>query len=246
MTDKENKEKIVSIIETKNFSLKGFTFIEGFPDLGLAGTIGSKYIIDKLKFEEIGHIDSKLFLPMIRIQEGIPIHPVRLYVSKKEKVVIAIAEQLIDNIIANQLAEELVNWIKKKGITKVISTSGAKIPDGKIVYAFASNENSKKIINKCKIEMIKTGLTSGVTALLMLYLKDSNLDAICLLGNAKNNADYLAAAEVVKTICLITKMKVDIIPLLEEAKILEKALMENIKTIEENKVSKQDSTPMYI
>jgi hypothetical protein len=81
--------------------------------------------------------------------------------------------------------------------------------------------------------MIQTGLTSGVTALLMLYLKDSNMDAICLLGNAKNNADYIAAAEVVKVICALTKMKVDIDPLLQEAKTLEKALMENIKTIEE-------------
>jgi uncharacterized protein len=239
------KEKLVSIVETKNISMKGFTFIEGFPDLGLAGTIGTKYLIDKLKFEEMGHIDSDLFLPMIRIQEGLPIHPVRLYASKKNKVVIVIAEQLIDNSLAPQMAEELVNWIKKKGITKVISTSGARIPDGKMVYAFASNENSKKIINKHKIEMIQTGLTSGVTALLMLYLKDSNMDAICLLGNAKNNADYIAAAEVVKVICSLTNMKVDIAPLLAEAKVLEKALMENIKTIEDNKVGKTDSNPMY-
>jgi uncharacterized protein len=240
------KEKLITITEIKNVNMKGFTFIEGFPDLGLAGTIGTKYLIDKLKFEEIGHIDSKLFLPMIRIQDGLPIHPVRLYANRKNKVVIVIAEQLIDNLIASQMAQELINWIKKKGINKVISTSGARIPDGKMVYAFASNQNSKKIIEKHKIEMIKTGLTSGVTALLMLYLKDSNMDAICLLGNAKNNADYLAAAEVVKTICSLTGMKVDIAPLLEEAKVLEKALVENIKTIEENKVSKNDSTPMYV
>ena len=246
MTDKENKSKVISIVESKNYNMKGFTFIEGFPDLGLAGTIGSKYIIDKLKFEEIGYIDSKLFLPMIRIQEGVPIHPVRLYANKKNKIVIAITEQLIDNALAIPMAEELVQWIKKKGITKVIATSGARIPGGKIVYAFASNENSKKIILKNKIEMINSGLTSGVTALLMLHLRDIDVDAICLLGNAKNNADYLAAAEVVKTICTLTEMKIDIVPLLEEAKVLEKALIENIKTIEENKVGKRDSTPMYI
>ena len=242
------REKLISIIETKTISLKGFTFIEGFPDLGLAGTIGTKYIIDKLKFEEVGHIDSRLFLPMIRIQDGIPIHPVRLYASKKNKIIIGIAEQLIDNNVSVQMADELVNWIKKKGITKVISTSGARIPDGKMVYAFASNEASKKLINKYKIEMIRTGLTSGVTALLMLKLRDVNIDSICLLGNAKNNADYIAASEVVKTICLITGMKVDIEPLLQEAKVLEKALMENIKTIEENKGNnntKNDSAPMY-
>ncbi len=237
--------KLIKIVETKNMPLKGFTFIEGFPDLGLAGTIGSRYLVDKLKFEQIGYIDSRHFMPMIRIQNGLPVHPVRIYANKKYKVVIGLAEQIIDNIIAAPTSDELVAWIKKKGITRVISTSGVRIPDGKPVYAFASNEASKKIIHKNNIPMIDNGITSGVTALLMLGLKDNNIEAFCVLGNAKNNADYNAAAEVVKIICALTKISIDVKPLLEEAKTLEESIIKHLKTIEETKEVKPDSTPMY-
>ncbi|MFA6065213.1 MAG: PAC2 family protein [archaeon] len=239
------KEKIISIIETKNTPLKGFTFIEGFPDLGLAGTIGARYIVEKLKFEQMGYIDSSAFMPMIRIQNGVPIHPVRIYVNKKNKVVVVLSEQIIDNNLAYPMTQEILVWIKKKGITRVISTSGVKIPDGKSIYAFASNEKSKKLIKENKIEIIENGVTSGVTALLMLALKDNNIEAFCLMGNAKSNADYDAAAEVVKTICCLTKMELDVKPLLNEAKVLEKAIVEHLKSIEDTKDNKTDSTPMY-
>jgi uncharacterized protein len=241
----DKKEKIIQIIETKNVPLKGFTFIEGFPDLGLAGTIGARYLVEKLRFDQIAYIDSKAFVPMIRIQNGLPIHPVRIYLNKKDKVVIALAEQIIDNSLAAPMAEELVAWIKKKGITRVVSTSGVRIPEGRAIYAFASNEASKKIIKANNIEMIENGITSGITALLMLCLKDNNIEAFCLLGNAKNSADYNAAAEVVKAICVLTGMKIDVKPLLEDAKKLEEAIVKHLKTVEETKELKPDSTPMY-
>ncbi len=246
MAEKEKPEnKLIRIVETKNVLMKGFTFIEGFPDLGLAGTIGARYLVEKLKFEQVGYIESKHFMPMIRIQNGLPVHPVRIYVNKKYKVAVGLAEQIIDNTIASATAEELVAWFKKKGISRVISTSGVRIPDGKPVYAFASNESSKKIIHKNNIPLIDNGITSGVTALLMLGLKDNDIEAFCVLGNAKNNADYNAAAEVVKIICALTKMSIDVKPLLDEAKTLEESLIKHLKTIEETKEVKPESTPMY-
>jgi len=236
-------------VETKNTSLKGYTLIEGFPDLGLAGTIGARYIVDKLKFEQIGFVDSDLFMPITRIANGVPLHPVRIYASKKDKVVIIISEQIIDNKMATSMARELVEWVKKKGISRVISTSGVKMPQGKDVYAFASDEKSKKVIKENKIEIITEGVTSGVTALLMLYLKDNKIEAFCILGNARNNADYSAAAEVVKTIATITKIKIDTQPLIDEAKKLEVAISSQLKNIEDQqaKETRVDSsqTPMF-
>lgn len=239
------KEKVIRIVELKNVNLRGFTLIEGFPDLGLAGTIGSRYLVEKLKFEQIAFIDSKAFLPMIRIQSGVPVHPARIYVNKKSKVAVIIAEQIISNLLAPLMAEELVGFVKRKGIKRVISTSGVRIPDGKPIYAFASNEKSKKAIKKANIELIESGITSGVTALLMLALKDNNIEAFCLLGNAQNNADYNAAAEVVKAIGQLTGLRIDVKPLLEEAKNLQESIVKHLKTIEENRETKPESTPMY-
>ncbi len=244
------KEKVMRIIELKNTPMKGWTLIEGFPDLGLAGTIGARHIVEKLKFDLAGYVESDLFLPIIRIDNGVPVHPVRIYSSKKNKMVVFISEQIIDNKMAPIISREIIEWIKKKGITRVISTSGVKLPEGKSVYAFATDERSKKVIRDNKIELINEGVTSGVTALLMLYLKDNKIEAFCLLGNAKNNADYNAAAEVVKAICTITKIELDVAPLLEEAKKLEETLTKHLKTLEEQKdkeetQTRNPSTPMY-
>ena len=244
MTEKENK-KLIEFVETKKIQLKGYTLIEGFPDLGLAGTIGSRYLIDKLKMTEIGYVSSPAFLPIIRIHEGIPMHPVRIYASKKHKLAVILAEQIIDNRLADVVAKNLVEWVKKKGIKRVISTSGIKIPNGKDIYAFASDNNSKKAIKKAKFEIINDGITSGVTALLMLYLKDNKIEAFCLLGNAKNNADYHAAAAIVKAFCKLTGIYLDIKPLLQEAKKLEDAIVKHLKTLETKKETKVGRTPMY-
>jgi uncharacterized protein len=244
------ERKFFEFVEKKNVNLSGFTLIEGFPDVGLAGTIGARYISEKLGFEQIGHIDSPLFSPIIRINDGVPMHPVRIYASKKHKTVILLAEQIIPNNIASVMAREIVEWIKKKKIKQVIATSGIKNPSGKSVYAFASDEKSKKIIKKNNLELINNGITSGVTAMMMLYLKDNNVVGFCLIGNAKNNADYFAAAEIVKAFCNLIKIKVvDIKPLLKEARELENAITSHLKTMETQKKLVDEpmmqGTPMY-
>lgn len=244
MVEKENK-KLIEFVEIKKITLKGYTLIEGFPDLGLAGTIGSRYLIEKLKMTQVGYIDSPLFMPVIRIHEGVPMHPVRIYASPKHKLAVVLAEQIIDNRLSNVVAKELVDWIKKRGIKRVISTSGIRVPNGKDVYAFASDNNSKKAIKKADFEMIKDGVTSGVTALLMLYLKDNKIEAFCLLGNAKNNADYHAAAAIVKSFCKLTGICIDVKPLLAEAKKLEDAIVKHLKTLKTKKETKVGRTPMY-
>ncbi|MDD4251347.1 MAG: PAC2 family protein [Candidatus ainarchaeum sp.] len=248
--NKNNDKKYFDFVEKTKMNLSGFTLIEGFPDVGLAGTIGARYLSERLGFETIGHVDSVLFSPIIRITNGVPMHPVRIYASKKYKTVILLAEQIIPNNIAGIMAKEIVEWIKLKKIKQVIATSGIKSLTGNSVYAFASDENSKKIIKKHNLELIENGVTSGVTAMMMLYLKDNNIVAYCLIGNARNNADYYAAAEIVKAFCKIINVSIDVKPLLKEAKILEEAITQHLKTLQTQKKADDEpeilkGTPMY-
>ncbi len=249
MSEKELKS-FFNFVENTKINLTGFTLIEGFPDVGLAGTIGARYLSEKLGFEQIGYINSTLFSPIIRINNGVPMHPVRIYANKKYKAVILISEQIIPNSIASIMAKEIVEWVKKKKIKQVIATSGIKTPDGKSVYAFASDEQSKKIIKKNNLELINNGITSGVTAMMMLYLKDNSIIAFCLIGNAKNNADYYAAAEIVKAFCKLINVCIDVKPLLKEARELENAISQHLKTLEAQKKMVDEpemirGTPMY-
>ncbi|MCK4714600.1 MAG: PAC2 family protein, partial [Candidatus Aenigmarchaeota archaeon] len=57
----------VEIVETKKYNLKSPYLIEGFPGIGLVGTISANYIIEKLGMERFGYITSDQFSPLTSV-----------------------------------------------------------------------------------------------------------------------------------------------------------------------------------
>ncbi|MCD6434250.1 MAG: proteasome assembly chaperone family protein [Candidatus Diapherotrites archaeon] len=241
-------EEVVKIVEEKKAQLKGYTLIEGFPGLGLVGIICSKYLVEKLKMEEIGYIDSKNFLPVIRIHKGIPVRPARIFMDRKKKIAVLLCEQLILPKVLYALRDAIVNWTKKKGFSRVISINGIRAEEGISLYGIAANRESLEELKKHKVEVIEEGVTTGLTSLLLLAFKDSNIEAFSLLGNVHINADYKASAEVLKKLNEILKLNVDVRPLMKEAKELEKAITQHIakmQSLQEEEVKRLGHAPMY-
>ena len=137
------------------------------------------------------------------------------------------------------------DWIQKKGITSLISLSGIhafdKDPEQPIIYGIAANEQSKSLLKKHDLKVIEDGITTGVTALILLNLKKTNINAISILGNVRIAADYQAAAEVLKKLSDITKLDIDVKPLMIEAKQVEREIVENLKKFKTTK----DSTEKF-
>ncbi|MFH1240247.1 MAG: PAC2 family protein [Candidatus Diapherotrites archaeon] len=237
MAVKIEKKEIgdIKFVEFKKVDLKGFTLIEGFPGMGLVGTICAKYIVDKMEFEQLGYIDSGMFVPIIRIHEGLPVFPSRIYFSKKMKLVVLVSEQVIPQNHTAKLAKAVVKWIEEKKITKIISLSGIKAtPEGEHtteIYGIASNQKTKKLLKANDIEIIREGITTGVTALILLELMNKKIDAYSLMGNVESAADYTAAAAVMKKLSSILKFKIDVEPLMKEAQDVEQSLIKHMKDI---------------
>ena len=245
----------VKINEFVKKDLKNYTLIEGFPGIGLVGTIAAKYLIEKLEFKNYGCIESDIFIPVIRVRNGKPIEPSRIFINEKRKLLVIISEQIIPHRFMDDFARAVVNWIKEKGIKKIISLSGIRTEEAKEqrrVYGMAANEKSLKILEKHNIAVIKEGVTSGITALTLLELKRTNLEVISLLGEVKMLTDYPAAAEVIKTMNDILKLNINVQPLLKEAKKVEQELskfLENLKQekrkVEELEPSSRDGPRYY-
>ena len=47
----EKEEMRINFVEKVPINFSGYTLIEGFPGMGLVGTIGAKYLAEKMKFE---------------------------------------------------------------------------------------------------------------------------------------------------------------------------------------------------
>tara|TARA_Y100000310_G_scaffold339920_1_gene434120 strand:- start:4295 stop:5038 length:744 start_codon:yes stop_codon:yes gene_type:complete len=233
----------VEFVEFEKTPMKDYTLIEGFPGMGLVGTIAAKYLVDKLDFDYVGYIDSNIFMPIIRIHNGLPVRPARIYVNKKRKLSVLIAEQVVAKQYTDMVAKKTVDWIKGKGITEIISLSGVHAqgdsPKRELIYGIAANEKSKPLLKKYGLTEIGEGITTGITALILLELKRSKNKAISILGNVQMTADYKAAAEVLKKLNEIIGLKLDIEPLMKEAKETEKQLIQQLQKLKETKDSSE-------
>jgi len=200
---------------------------------------------------EIGHIESEIFMPMVRIEKGLPMHPARIYANKEKKLAILIAEQIIPKQHIYYLAKHVSLWAKEKNIKQLISLEGIHTSDEKKaakVYAVASNEKSKEEIKKLGIKLVENGITTGITAMVMLELKKENIKAFSLLADVKNVADYKGSAELIKAVNNVLNLKIPFEPLLKEAKETEKTLLKQLEQLKRTgqAVDKfETKTPMY-
>jgi len=248
-------EPEIKFVEYDKTNLGGYTLIEGFPGLGLVGTIAVKYLVERLKFEQIGHIETNFFIPIISIRNGLPVFPSRIFVHRKKKLVAIISEQIIPKTMVQPMAKAVVRWIARRGINKVISLEGirAKGSPGKMenIYGIADSEKAREEIKKQGITIVADGITTGVTSMILLELsQNKKINSYSLLGNVKIVADYKAAAECLKKLNKILDLQIDIGPLLREAKETEKALLKQLEGLKEThervqKLEDAGATPMY-
>ena len=80
-------------------TFQGYTLIEAFPGVGLVGPMAGSYLIEKLKMEQIGQIDSDLFPPIASIHNGMPLFPARIYKHEKFKLVLVMSEFVIPSSV---------------------------------------------------------------------------------------------------------------------------------------------------
>ncbi len=245
---------LVRFVEKKPINVAGYTLIEGFPGMGLVGTIAVKYLSEKIDCREAGYIVSETFVPIIRVHNGLPVHPSRIYVSDKYKIVLLVSEQIVPQVFTDKMSKGITDWVEKKKINRIISLSGIRALPKKegrqTVYGIASDNASKKMLEKHKVEVIKEGITSGITALMMLEFKDRSLEAFSLLGNVQIAADYKASAALIEKLNEMFGFKIDTAPLKKEAKETEKALLEHLKQLKQasgdvKKFETGTHTPMY-
>jgi len=249
-------EEKIRFVEYEKLNLSGYTLIEGFPGLGLVGTIAVKYLVERQKFEPAGHIETDFFVPIISIKNGKPVFPSRIFIHKRKKLVAILSEQIIPKMKVQDVAKAVVGWIGKKGIKKVISLEGIKTRGAPAktekIYGIADSEKAKEELKKYGVTIVQDGITTGVTALILLELSQNKKTNSCsLLGNVQIAADYKASAECLMKLNEMLDLKINVEPLFKEAKETEKALikqLEGLKQTQDSVTKLERSTgsmPMY-
>jgi len=221
MTDEKNK-----VILTKK--PKGATVIEGFPGIGLVGTIATGFLIDHLECEKIGNyfFENQATPSMIAIHECKLVDPIGIYYNKKNNLVIihAItsaagqewrAADLILDVCEQLTAKELIT------IEGVGSAEKTPTKDGGSFYFTKDKQTSKKLENKGH-QCLNEGIIVGSTAAILLK---SQLKTTCMFAETHTKMpDSKAAAQIIQLIDDYLGLNVDPKPLLKQAEEFEKKL----------------------
>ncbi len=234
--------------------LKKPVLVEGFPGLGLVGTISASYLIEKLKMEPLGYITGEQFPPLAAVHNHRPLYPARMYYSQKHDLIVFISEFVIPIGAVNELAEKIHEFAKKHKVKKIISLGGIAIKgEQDEVYAIASLPELGRELEKIKsVKMIKEGATTGVTGVLLAQGAIEKYPVVSLLAESQEGyMDPKAAAMVLEVLRQIIKVELDTESLEHEAKIIDdkvKNVISKAKTAhsEYKKVQNEGSLgPMY-
>ena len=247
----------IKIHEISKQNLKGAVLIDGFPSVGLVGTIVANFLINTLKLEQIGVIDSPRFPAISIIKDGEPHNPMRLYSGEQvcndgtcNQVVVCVSEFTPPTEITKDLVNTLMDWASKNGCTKIISAEGFNSgpkEEGKDneIYGIASTEGARTWIKDAKVKPFTYGTVGGITGALLNEGKIRNMNVLGLLAEVNDDLpDARAAASVIKAIDeLLLAIDLDPEPLLKEAQELE----QEVQAVRDQVPSEvSSSVPRYI
>lgn len=215
------EEELVRIVELESVR-EGVTIIEGFPDVGLVGTIAASFLVEKLQMSEVGYIESDALPPIISVKSGKVLDLVRIY--GKNDMIVLLSEIPIPLPVIRPLSHKIIEWAISRKAKMIVSLTGMPEPgrlniDTPKVYVLGSNERiSKNALEIDGVEAFTDGYITGVKGMILRECIKRDLDALLILSQAHfNYPDPGSAAEILKYLSKLLSIEIDVKPLLESA-----------------------------
>ena len=194
---------------THPFRLRDPILVEGFPGLGLVGTISASYLVEKLKMDFVGYITSDLFPPLAAIHDYKPHYPARIYISKKHNLIVILSEFIVPVGACYELAQKIHEFAKENKVKQIVSLGGIHLrSEEQKVYAIASDNKLLETLQKAnQVSLIKEGATTGVTGVLLAQGAVEGFPVVSFLSQAhEDHMDPKASAMVLEVLKIHLKL----------------------------------------
>jgi uncharacterized protein len=232
---------VISVRKIMEVNLEGGVVIDGFPSAGLVNAVASECIIRSTKTKMVGVLDSPDFPTLSIISNYLPQFPARIYANEELKIAFFVTELEIDKAMYREIAETMLKWALDHHCRLIISAAGVTIDNEKKIdsvgdetdlFAISSIKSGQATIKKYGFPLLKSGIISGIPAILLNEANLLNFEVIVLAVRViREVPDFRAAATVSDAITkIVPGVYCDIGTLMVEAKMIE----EDIKKIREN------------
>jgi len=251
----------IKIIEIEEMNLRGAYVLDGFPSIGLVGSIVANYIVSALGLRQIAVVDSDTFPAVSMIKNGVPNSPVRLYAGHLgedgDRLVVFVSEFQPPPHVIKELGKAIMDWVEDHKCRMIISPEGISTKqsgrptnlDGNgRVMGVGSTPETRDLLKKNEVDIFEGGVIVGLSGVLLNEGVNRIFDVITLLSEASSEfPDARAAAAVTRAINrLILRDSLDIGPLLKEAEVIEASLKDIYeKAGKEDELRKVTAPGMY-
>ena len=246
--DGQPSEGMTKIVEVTPVRLKNPVLIEGFPGVGMVGTIAAMHIVKELNMDLVGYIDSEKFPPFCAIHNGAPLPPARLYQSKKHNVIVLLSEFVIPLGAVSEVTHEIISWSEDRKVRAVFSLGGIGIGGSdKKVFGVATTPELKSSLEKAGVTIINEGVTTGVTGLLLSNAFLRKFPAASILTTSKDvTVNLIGAASVLDKLGKVLGISFNPKTLEQEGIELENKINDMLKNTETAKKKYTEiESPMY-
>ncbi len=235
----------IEVIRIKeDVQLKDPVLIVGLPGVGHVGKLVAEHLIEELDAEQILEIYSHHFPPQVIVDENSEIHLVKneLYVCRTDKndILALVGDHQSSSTEGHyKLCTLYLDIAQEFGVKRIYTLGG--FPTGQLAF---SDEVLGAVNNKDIVEQLKDyginfkenepgGGIVGASGLLLGLSKFRNIDSACLMGLTSGYlVDPKSAQSLLKVVCRIFDIDIDVGPLEERAKDMEK-IMARLKEVEQ-------------
>jgi uncharacterized protein len=207
-------------------NFKGSSLITGFHGIGFAGYWSVKFLIQQLKAERVGFVESIFSPPLCTIHEGKIVTPFELY--RKGNLVLFKAEVSPPREKEFRFFIQLADWIASSGFDESFLIGGldSSLKNDDTTYRIV-HTSKYKVPEEIKDAMILEDdrLIVGPIAILLNHFEAIGFPAVAILSYAaQNRLDPRACAEALNVFSKVYKTEVDVKSLIEGAEAIEATL----------------------
>ena len=238
--------KKTEIKELKKIELTDPILLEGFPGLGMVGSIATKYLVKKLIAQKLAILHSPHFPYHVIISKkgGVRLLRGEFYFWKNNAsgsdIIFLVGDSQPQTIEGQfEVANKILDFIEKKNVKTIITIGGYRNEvEGtpKIVAVSTNPDLYKKALNAKAISGESGTPIVGTAGLLLGLAKFRKINALCLLGETRGYLpDPRTAKVIIEVLERILGIKIDMKDLLEDIK-KSKEIMGRMQDIEKRRL----------
>ena len=203
----------IEVIEISEVSEKKRTVITGFPGVGFIGNTALMHMIKSMGFKQVAYVHGNLMPPLMVLLDGEPKHSFRIYIDSSEEIMFLVTEATVSGKSAWDIGQELMKWLKVKGVKEIISIEGFPFANpGEDIFGFTTG---KANLREYGVQPIDQGAVSGISAsMLEETIKDKTpWTTIFIPTRIVSGIDYKGAVSAIRVLNKMFNIEVNTEPL---------------------------------